>query len=304
MTDFFTVGSLEYIVVNWISLICALTVVVTILLLKKMQPWAVARVTVNLHAGVALMGAMRHICFLITPPESNNSCQMLAFMAFFTGHMSLFLNMAIAFNLQRIYIHECQPQEQWRWILYILPIVVALFLDLIPIPLQAFGREHYGTCYLDKDSPYRTIMMTLLIYSTRIPGYIYCFIVFLLVVLKLKKPHNALADNQTLNSIHIVSSRKLALRTSLYPLSCFLSHFGGMLSNVLFAFGCPRYDFIRIWVLMGLSTIGLVNLVVFLFDPAFEIALKSSSNIEPCIADQTFQDSDPLIGYSFPSNYW
>lgn len=56
--------------------------------------------------------------------------------------------------------------------------------------------------------------------------------------------------------------------SSLYPLACFASHCGGMFSNLYLSLGFPMSHYIRVWTLLGLSTIGLVNFACFVLDPA------------------------------------
>lgn len=132
MEDFYRASSRAYVVVNWCSFVGATGVVAGFALMKMFRPWAATRLTLGLHAGVSLVGAVRHVAFIFTSHRSESLCPLIGFVAIFAGHLNLFLNMAIAANLQHVYLQERASRMRWKVALYVAPVLAALVLDVTP----------------------------------------------------------------------------------------------------------------------------------------------------------------------------
>lgn len=149
---------------------------------------------------------------------------------------------------------------------------MSLVIDSIPLYLDAYGRDYFNFHSINKDSVYREFVKILTIYATGLPGILYCFItpVILLFKLFLTKPTLESLENQELIPLMRVVqnplSRTLGFRVSLYPLAYSLCHSCVIITSIYVSL-MGKESSIANWSYLGLSIVGIVNLLCFVMDP-------------------------------------
>ncbi|KAJ9062081.1 hypothetical protein DSO57_1014503 [Entomophthora muscae] len=279
----FSPKSLEYKLFNWTSVVCAAAVVVFVLFL------IVDRTSINLQTAIAFVDILRHILLVYTHSSSASVCSFLAFGSVLGDHLSLLFNVAIAANLQMIYIHGTIPSQRWQRLLYVVPVAFAAFIDLLPLVFGAYGLNKRDSCYLAEEHQYHDMFRILLFYATRMPGYIYCLTIFFTIMLKLYTTDPVDDEDRPLLIPNLQSreSRDLALRISFYPLSCVLCQSGRIAIGFFEIIGYSTPSFVLSWCFFGFSTVGIFNLVAFLFDPAVKQAMDTNPIHTPVLLQPT-----------------
>lgn len=141
--QFFRLNTLEFKVTNWVSCICAVLTFSYILYLSKPPPgpklisgWKkpifVSRVSLKLQTAIAFFDIIRHLINIFNYDSHEITCAFLGFMFYFCYHINTFLNVAIALNLHITYLKERMPHPHFRPLLYSVPFIAALAIDVIP----------------------------------------------------------------------------------------------------------------------------------------------------------------------------
>ncbi|KAJ9063323.1 hypothetical protein DSO57_1001229 [Entomophthora muscae] len=266
--SFFQFNSLEYKGTNLFSLVCAVAVVAYIVWLRIKKPAYVNRVSLKLQAGIAFFDIIRHLNNIFNYTANEDGCKFLGFLFFFTYHLNTFLNVAIAVNLQLVFLLERALSERLRPLLYVIPVLGALLIDIFPFVFSGYGKSYISFCHVNFVHPSREAIKALVLYTTNYPAIIYCMVIAMAVFIKLArtKPACDLEAQSLLPTIHDPMSRALACRVALYPLACFLCHIGDLICNLLVFFSISPYGFVTL-AYMGVSLNGAANLVCFLLDP-------------------------------------
>lgn len=268
---FFSVGSFLYNTTNWVSCICGIWILVHVTFLRCFYPRYVNRVSLRLQTIIAIIDVIRHLINIFNKTPGDG-CKFIGFLNFFCYHVNTFLNVAIALNLQIIYLQERTTSNHHKSLLYYMPILAALILDFIPLTFNGYGLSMSGRCDFNKDFEYTRALGIVLLYMTNYPGLIYCLIICILVWVKLAIT-SAIPDpeeNIQINDVQDQFSRYIVSRVSLYPMSYFLCNLGRIVASCYFTIFYRKCDFLLTWDLIGTSLVGTVNLLCFLLDPYIE----------------------------------
>ncbi|KAJ9084377.1 hypothetical protein DSO57_1025190 [Entomophthora muscae] len=83
------------------------------------------------------------------------------------------------------------------------------------------------------------------------------------------------------NSAPLLSFKSLICRTCLYPMSCFLAHFGSNVCRIYYILFRTRPAVLLYWGRFGYCSRGLLHLFSFLADPMVIRAIPKLSNAAP-----------------------
>ncbi|KAI8576729.1 hypothetical protein K450DRAFT_274424 [Umbelopsis ramanniana AG] len=277
--------------VNSIGMFCAVMVCIILLLVRLYDKTLVDRVSLRLTAAVSTVDAVKSAAYIIftfvaTPGAA---CGATAWLILFLTNLYTFLSVAIAFNLQWLFLLR-KRVHPWLEISY---FAVSVLLALATtVPPWAAGRlgldENYGVCWYIAYSSKKTILWEWLTFlSWNMMGTLYCFFVVVAVIFKLRKSTIAVKtyNSHTTSSKDLTSAQlrarrtqrtmnKLVLRISLYALIPIVTQLGWYISECIMQF--QHYLNVGLdWYLIVTTDLpGVLNFVAFCMDPALANALR------------------------------
>ncbi|KAI0221214.1 hypothetical protein L0F63_003274 [Massospora cicadina] len=267
MDSFFSANTPSYFVANAISAGCTVIVVSVAIWLRTRG--GVNRASLMLQAGISLVDLGRHIRLFFNSSEHQFLFTAMAAFSFFGDHLSMLLNVAIAAKLHHIFLLGKTPGSLWRHMLWVSPIMAVMVLDSVPLLLGAYGKSHSEICFLKSDHKLRLFFKFYLFYASLYVGVIYCLVFSVLVYLKAITQTSSCVPLRPRGSSFGIYNRlvsQFAAMIALYPLSCFVSHFGlGLLLQ---------------------STAGIANLLCLFFDPSLSEWFRPTKAI-PTVPTQT-----------------
>lgn len=270
----FAANSTEYIVINWASILSTFLVLVICLWLRLVSN--VRRASLMLQAAVSFVDLIRHIRLLFNTIEDEKLCAGVAALSFFTDHLSMLLNVAIAANLHCVFLKGKMPGALWRRLLWLFPVSVALVLDVLPLALGVYGKAG-SLCFIRSEHPYRMFFKIYLLYASLYVGLLYCLVISVLVYLKVLTQTISWLEPRgpTFGNYNMVVLN-FAMRIALYPLSCFLSQAGFMAVAISFDVFHTRSLPLLSLAFFLQSTTGIINLICLCFDPSVAVMFRSS----------------------------
>ncbi|KAI0243739.1 hypothetical protein L0F63_001304 [Massospora cicadina] len=246
---------------NGISAICGLSVVLMVLMFAFRR------------TGISLIDFLKHVLiFFSRHGDETFGCSMFGFFTAVLAHMYLMFNLAITLNLQLVIMMGYTPNPKWELYYWLIPFLIAGAVDL-PI----FGLTSSGTCFI-KNGTRLNDSLEILYFNLKRNKCV------LKEMLHILEPRVAAERADTIKNI-----RKLILRSTLYPLACFLCHVG-IQTHILYQYITGRADpALRIWGFLGLISAGILNLITFLSDPLVQknlYLLSPFTKASPCFPNQ------------------
>lgn len=267
-----------------------------IALIRLYDKSLVDRVSLRLTAAVSTVDAIKAAAYIIftfvaTPGAA---CGATAWLILFLTNLYTFLSVAIAFNLQWLFLQGKRVHPHLEKAYFLVSILLAVATTVPPWAAGRLGLDpNYGVCWYVAYSSKRTILwewMTFL--GWNLLGTIYCFLVVVAVVFKLKK------NTQTIKSYNANTSssgggkgqltiaqkrarrtqrtmNKLVLRICLYALIPIVTQTGWYISECIMQF--QHYLNVPLdWYLIVTTDLpGVLNFVAFCLDPALGNALNT-----------------------------
>lgn len=236
-----------------------------------------------------MIDLLKHVLFFfVIQGDESLRCEVLGFIAMLLEHLYLMLNVAIALNLHLVIIKSYPPNPRWEFYYWLIPLSVALTANVPLLALGKFGKGDSDTCLL-KQGPQPSLQLEILYFSVpSILTIVYCLGVAILVGIKLRKKNSILrvllpildTKGAAERARTLADLRKLILRSTLYPIACFLTHIGrhtDMIYLYLNGNHCPT---LRRWGILGFCSAGILNLLAFLSDPLVQ------KRVAPILRDQ------------------
>ncbi|KAI9291500.1 hypothetical protein K502DRAFT_326261 [Neoconidiobolus thromboides FSU 785] len=271
-------------ILNSISATSSLIVIVIFSTLGFYRPKLIDRVSLKLQFGISVIDLLNSFFALFHHSvKSGPFCVFIGFWRAFGEEMYCLLNIAIAVNLQLVFIHSFPPKKKWELFYWFGPILTASVLSFIPLGMNLYGLNKGKVCFIKEDLPnsYPIILLnTSIIYSIT---FIYLFIVSFIIIMKLRDDRNTVISMSHLANTAKLGDRvklikrlkKLIIRVSLYPIAALFGLSGFVVAYINNAItGGKRNIGISLWGMIGITTKGTVNLITFLLDPSVQHALK------------------------------
>ncbi|KAG0167707.1 hypothetical protein DFQ28_005787 [Apophysomyces sp. BC1034] len=279
-------------VLNSLSIAGGSLVCIILLLIRAYDKSLVDRVSLRLTAVVSAVDAIKAAAYIVftyvaTPGAA---CGGTAWMILFLTNLYTFLSVAIAFNLQWIFIQGKGVEAYLEIVYFSVSIGLALVTSVTPWAAGRLGLdENFGACWFIAFSSKRTNVwewMTFL--SWNLIGSLYCFCVVIAVIVKLRKNINNIKsmtssfdqNNDSQNKARRTQRmlNKLALRISLYALIPWVTQGGWYVCELVQMYAHVLNDGVTYWSIIGTDLPGVLNLLAFCLDPALSNALKRIKN--------------------------
>ncbi|CAM0136880.1 unnamed protein product [Umbelopsis sp. WA50703] len=245
---------------NSLSVASGMIVLIVIFALRMYDKQLVDRVSLRLSAAISVTDVISSAALLIYTyvTVEGGACLLSPFLIIFLTNLFLFLTVAIAFNLQHLFLHQKYYNPSFEKWYYILSVGLAAVTGIIPLAAGRLGLDEAQG---------------------------YCWFSLLAVAIKLK------LDSQRLdrriahrgNGEHTdvdIRRRKtqkainrVVRRILLYPMVPIITQSGFIVSEIyLYVNMKPSYA-LNVWGVTLKSLPGFCNLCAFLIDPAIYNAL-------------------------------
>lgn len=217
----------------------------------------------------------------------------MAFLIIWLSNQYLFFSVAIAFNLQYLFLHKkyFNPAlEKWY---FILSIGLSLLSAAIPLAADRFGFDDAQQACWYKPS-YMSLSQRWEYGSYLIPNIIcivYCLVVVIMVAIKLKRDATRMEKQMFRKTTNTTSKgdksdvelrrqktrqaiNRVVRRILLYPIIPAVTQLGFIISEIyMYVTGAPSYP-LNLWGVPTSALPGFCNFVAFLVDPALFNALS------------------------------
>ncbi|RUS16994.1 hypothetical protein BC937DRAFT_90558 [Endogone sp. FLAS-F59071] len=284
---------LSTLILNSISMLTTLLVLIIALLMRLYDKKLVDRVSLRLSIAISITNFLAAVS-LETIAFIQTNCEIVAFVFIWLQNQYLLFSVAIAFNLQYLFLHKktFNPAiEKWY---YILSIGLSLLSASIQLAASRFGWDKTQTlCWysasrttLSQKLEYCSYIIPVIVYT------VYCLIVAILVAVKLKLEAREM-ERQTIQDFKAQGCKgkrieaELAGRSKirqaincvvrrilLYPVVPFITQTGFIVSNI-YTSVYKRPDFgLNSWSFITSVMPGLCNFIAFTLDPAVSIAFS------------------------------
>ncbi|KAJ2956856.1 hypothetical protein NQZ79_g7375 [Umbelopsis isabellina] len=276
---------------NSLSVASGMIVLIVIFALRLYDKQLVDRVSLRLSAAISVTDIISSAALLIYTyvTVEGGACILSPFLIIFLTNLFLFLTVAIAFNLQHLFLHQRYYNPSFEKWYYILAIGAAAITAIIPLAAGRLGLDPaQGFCWFN---PSWTVTSNIYEYTTYIGPQllcgVYCLVVVIAVAIKLKLDSQRL-DRRIANrgngehtdvDIRRRKTQKainrVVRRILLYPMVPIITQSGFIVSEIyLYVNMKPSYP-LNVWGVTLKSLPGFCNLCAFLIDPAIYNALTT-----------------------------
>jgi len=278
-------------VLNSASIFCGVLVCLIIGLIRLYDKSLVDRVSLRLTAAVSTVDTIKAAAYIIftfvaTPGAA---CGATAWLVLFLTNLYTFLSVAIAFNLQWLFLLGKRVHPNLEKSYFVVSVLLALATTVPPWAAGRLGLDpNYGVCWYNAYSSKRTILWEWVTFlGWNLLGTLYCFFVVVAVVIKLRKNTNTIKSyNHTTSSSKEVTSaqlrarrtqrtmNKLVLRICLYALIPIVTQLGWYISECIMQFQHYLNVGLDWYLIITTDLPGVLNFVAFCLDPALANALR------------------------------
>ncbi|KAJ9062051.1 hypothetical protein DSO57_1014901 [Entomophthora muscae] len=195
--------------------------------------------------------------------------------------MYCFLNIAIAVNLQLIFINGLRPSAKWEMFYWGIPVFLVTVMNSPPLFLGMFGHDG-SRCFLKSSNKQQErILLGINFSCVMIVTFLYCCGVTLVVGFRLRSklrivqnlaPHRFQRDIEAASVEK--SLKKLLFRITLYPLTFIISMFFYFVVTIMYILDTSDTTTFAL-AKLGLSLTGMLGFGAFLMDPTLHVASKS-----------------------------
>src|SRR2546423_3694251 len=216
-------------------------------------------------------------------PPGNLLCSVAPWGFVFTALLGCFLNVAIALNLQIIFIHNYIDTRRFEKFYIIIPLILSFVLSILPVSFGALGYDEQEiSCWYKNGSTTGAIIWQ----WTTLHGWIllsilYCTFSVVVVTIRLKVATKNFIDmnRSSPNSLNVIQDRayqrqlimnQAVKRIILYPIVPVLTFLFNIISNFLFFTTKKNQITFQMLANVGTSSQGLLNALVFCLDPAMK----------------------------------
>ncbi|KAK9763842.1 hypothetical protein K7432_009135 [Basidiobolus ranarum] len=296
-------------IMSVLSLLGACFIVITIIFTRIYKPHIANRVSISLTLWKAFADLAYSIIYLISQKSSMNlaTCKFVLWGYVEFTLLSIFLTCTIAFNIQAIFVSELSQIFFIQRFYLPVSLVVSLTISLIPLLADQFTYDPLvGNCwYRDQYTTPTMIWEMCTYYGWIFLGIVYCSIVVILVTIRLIRNERQFRQNisPTTTKLHR-NINKIVGRIILYPIIPIIAQSFNFITEIV-TFYSRRLTFsLYLLSAVGPASIGFLNFLVFLFDPAFQKLVKelrygASSTSNPTDHHDMDLKSTEIFGSSF-----
>lgn len=300
MSNYQTVEAKIQNFVNSISLIAAITTCFILVGLGYYRYRLIDRVSIRLQGAIAIIDIARHLSQIKASHSNPDICRIIGYSVYFTDHLYLLLNVAIAQNIQFMLIQNIRPDKQKQWFRGYYSVILIIVINYFPLVSEMYGRDRKGRCRIIEDEN-EVWWNFLLVYMTNIPGTFYCLLIFSLALLKIRYKKQELrlirGTENYFGSDPAEFLWTLYFRLSLYPLSCFITLFPFTLTMLLGDITGRSLHMLTFIFRLCRKMTGTLNFITMMSDPNCQAAVlylwQSMFNfgLDQNVSEETEQES-------------
>ncbi|KAI0218606.1 hypothetical protein L0F63_004714 [Massospora cicadina] len=291
------------VILNGLSGGCGLVVVVALITLILIQPEAMNRVSIRFTLAVSLVDFLKAVAiiFYIFVNVEGSICVGLAFATQWLTLVYLSLNVAIAINLQLVFVEGRPFDSRWERRYWVGSLLLPSLIMVVPLTLGKLGFDSTTqTCeYKTGPSSYLWLWSCWLIWM--VLACVYCFVIVLLTIVSLKRKANLLDQLASPSQVK-KDIKSLILRVSLYCIIPTITQMWFVIFKVYWHHTRDLNIVIVYLSVVGSDLPGILNLVALLLDPAFKNAIRHvRSGPEPKLPPSRLVSAFTAIGPAFYS---
>ncbi|KAJ9066887.1 hypothetical protein DSO57_1005267 [Entomophthora muscae] len=213
--------------------------------------------------------------------EDGVVCEGISFAFHYLTLVYFFLNVAVALNLQLVFVHGVIAGKKHELIYWYVCIGLPYVLLLFPLSAGKIGQDN-GYCEFRDPTTLETNLYVYLCFLVWcISSCLYCAVAVILVTVRLRQKVTVLdcilkrTRNVKENSDLKKKVEKLIFRISLYCIIPVVTQVGYIILRVIASYDPSPYLPLIYISVVGSDVPGILNLLVLLLDPAFSSAVES-----------------------------
>ncbi|ORY05352.1 hypothetical protein K493DRAFT_345110 [Basidiobolus meristosporus CBS 931.73] len=278
--------------------------------MKIRKPHIANRVSIGLTMWKAVADIFYSIVYLISQGSVVNlaTCRFVLWGYVEFTLLSIFLTCAIAFNLQAIFVNELSTIIYVQRFYFPFTLALSLIISLIPLISGQFAYDPLvGNCwYREQYSTSTMIWEMSTFYGWIFLGIVYCSVAVALVTIRLIRNEREMQRNISPRATKIRRNiNKVVTRIILYPVIPIVAQSFNFITELV-TFYTRRLTFTLYFLsAAGPASIGFLNFLVFLFDPAFQKLVRELRNAESSSTQSSnHHEIGAKTGLAFESLYY
>ncbi|CAB4487442.1 hypothetical protein RhiirA1_496295 [Rhizophagus irregularis] len=272
-------------ILNSISMFSAFLVVCMVIYLRKKHKKVSNRVSLRLQSYVSTVDmffAAFQIMTVNSNPPGNWVCHVSPWGFVFTALLGCFYSVAIAFNLQIIFVYNYLSTRHFEKFYIIVPIILAFTLSIVPVLFDALGydKEEVSCWYKRGNTTQSVIWQWTTLHGWIILSVLYCTYAVFTIINRLHKATKFMKEmNNTNSNNNFIKNnnckRQLMVnravkRIVVYPIVPIITFLFNIASNLLFFSTKQNHFTFQMLANIGTSSQGIFNALAFCFDPAMK----------------------------------
>ncbi|KAJ9053446.1 hypothetical protein DSO57_1024064 [Entomophthora muscae] len=267
--------------INAVSGTCGLVVVGLVLLINIIDPRLMDRVSIRFTLAISFVDFLKAGMIVAYSKHFSGGllCTVVAFSTQWLTLLYLFLNVAIAINLQLVFVKGYAFNPVWERLYWITSFFMATILptfSLVGGKLGSSGREH--ACEYKNPNSFSTCKWVFSTYLAWIlASCAYCTVVVVLTILTLRRKATVLDRLAgTDMKAHEVKCdiQRLIRRVALYCIIPVVTQTGFLLGRATYCVTELPFT-LNLVAIIGTDIPGILNLIAFFIDPAFSNAVRT-----------------------------
>ncbi|KAI0223242.1 hypothetical protein L0F63_005147 [Massospora cicadina] len=287
------IGALLYLLnvsLNVASAICGLAVMAIILICMWISKDSMNRVSIRFTLGISVVDVLRAVTVLLYNQFTEDGvwCVGISFTYHYLTLVYFFLNVAVALNLQLVFVHGLVFRRRRERVYWIVSLMFPIVLLAFPLGAHRLGQDRVsGYCEFRNPGTFETIgyvYFSFLIWC--LMSCLYCAIAVGAVVYKLNRQANVLdyiVKSKTSHSEADVTTivlrqkvRKLIIRITFYCIIPIVTQSWYLALRVIASYTDHVYVYLYFISVISSDMPGVLNLMVLLVDPSFSSAIETT----------------------------
>ncbi|CAG8616254.1 5619_t:CDS:2 [Funneliformis mosseae] len=313
-------------VLNSISMVSAFFVVCTISYLRINRKSLANRVSFRLQAYVSLTDLLFSAFQIMTVNSSSPGdwvCHVAPWGFVFTSLLSLFLTVAMTFNLQIIFVHNYMHTKHFEKYYVMIPLFLSFTLSILPVIFDALGydEKEISCWYKRGNTTSSVIWQWATLHGWIILSIGYCITSVLLIVYRIRTVnHQSNISNDLMSSVsnkRFSQSRirqqflinRAVQRIVLYPTIPIICFSFNIIATLILYVRQDNYFLVQMASNVGTSSQGTLNAVVFCFDPIMKhvwtelaekwVKVNDSNGITDDTKNESTGEGEPESRYGY-----
>jgi hypothetical protein len=224
-------------------------------------------------------------------PPGNWVCHVSPWGFVFTALLGCFFSVAIAFNLQIIFVYNYLSTRHFEKYYIIIPLVLSFTLSIVPVLFDALGydKEEVSCWYKRGSTTQAVIWQWATLHGWIILSVLYCSYAVFTIINRLrqatkfmKEMDRSLPNSNSRNFMKNNNSKRQLMinqavkRIVIYPIVPIITFLFNVISTLIFFSAKQNIFTFQMLANAGTSSQGIFNALAFCFDPAMKKIWKEN----------------------------